>query len=66
MPMLYRQTFRLGPFRWNTSRSGVSFTFKLGRFSWNSRNQKARVDLPGPFAWTSAGRRRKAPTSRGQ
>jgi hypothetical protein len=55
MPLMYRKTVKLGPFRLNIGRTGVSsWSLHLGRWSWNSRTRKQRVDLPGPFSWRSS------------
>lgn len=55
-PLLFRKRIRIGPWYYaNMSRSGVSHTVRLWPLpvSWNSRGRRIRVDLPGPFAWTS-------------
>jgi hypothetical protein len=71
MPFLFRKSVRFGPYRANLSKSGVSHTLKIGPVSTNSRQRRIRVDLPGPFAWTSQpfGRHRsgaRAKRSRGR
>jgi hypothetical protein len=59
MPIRARKTLRLGPLRLHLTRAGFSsWSLKVWRWSWNSRTRGHRVDLPGPFAWTS-------PTKRG-
>lgn len=60
MPILFRKRLRFGPFVVNAGKSGVtSWGLKVGRWSWNSHTGRHRVDLPGPFSWTSRGRRRR-------
>jgi hypothetical protein len=59
MPIIFRKRFRFGPFVVNAGRNGfTSWGLKIGRWSWNSRTARHRVDLPGPFSWTSGRRRR--------
>ena len=54
MPIIFRKRFRFGPIIVNAGRNGfTSWGLKVGRWSWNSRTGKHRVDLPGPFSWTS-------------
>lgn len=43
----WRKQFRLGPFRLNLSKRGVSTGIKLGPVSTNSRSRRLRVS--GPF-----------------
>lgn len=60
MPIGFRKRKPFGPFSVNMGRKGItSWGIKLGRWSWNSRTRKHRVDLPGPFHWTSRGRKRQ-------
>lgn len=44
--------------RWRISSWGL----KVGRWGWNARTRRHRVDIPGPWYWTSSrrhgGRRR--------
>lgn len=51
--MLLRKQIRIGPYRLNLSKTGISHTLKMGPASVNSRQRRMRVDLPGPLAWTS-------------
>lgn len=56
MGLIFRKTVRLGPIRLNFTKKGLSsWSVRLGRWSWNSRTRRHRVDLPGPFSWTSKG-----------
>jgi hypothetical protein len=57
MALLFRKSKRFGTrhlhLRLNLSKAGASWTFKAGPYSWNTCSRRHRVDLPGPFAWTS-------------
>ena len=54
MGLIFRKSFRFGPFRFNFTKSGFSsWSFKLGRYTWNSKQREHRVDLPGAASWTS-------------
>lgn len=54
--MLFRKSMRFGPLKLNFGKRGfTSWGLKLGPWSWNSRTKSYRVDLPGPFSWTSKG-----------
>lgn len=54
MGLIFRKSFKIGPFRWHFTKNGFSsWSIKIGRWSWNSRTRKNRVDLPGPASWTS-------------
>jgi hypothetical protein len=54
MGLIFRKSFRLGPFRFHFTKNGFSsWTFKLWRWSWNSKERASRIDLPGPASWTS-------------
>lgn len=54
--MLFRKSMRFGPLKLNFGKRGfTSWGLKLGPWSWNSRTRSYRVDLPGPFSWTSKG-----------
>jgi len=49
----FRDTVNLGPFAIHLSKSGVSVSVRASRWSWNSRARRHRVNLPGPWFWTS-------------
>ncbi len=54
MGLIFRKSFRFGPFRFNFTKNGFSsWSFKVWRWSWNSKQRQHRVDLPGPASWTS-------------
>ena len=54
MGLIFRKSFRFGPFRFNFTKHGYSsWSFKIWRWSWNSKQRQHRVDLPGPASWTS-------------
>lgn len=38
-----------GFFKWRLTSVGL----EIGEWSWNSRSRRHRVDLPGPYSWTS-------------
>lgn len=58
MGIVFRKKVKLGPLSWNFGKRGFSsWGFKLGPWSWNSRTRAQRVDLPGPFSWTSSRQR---------
>jgi hypothetical protein len=65
MPILLRKQFRLGPYRMNLSKTGVSHSVKVGPWSWNTRARRHRIDLPGPLAWTSKRRGGRSSTASG-
>lgn len=47
-----RQSFKLGPLRFNFTKKGFSsVSFQLGRFSWNSRTRRKTIDTPGPGSY---------------
>ncbi len=59
MPILFRKRVRIGPLVINAGRTGItSWGVKIGPWSWNSRTRTQRVDLPGPFSWSSVRPRR--------
>ena len=63
--IIFRKSFRLGPFRLNFTKSGFSsWIIRFGKYSWNSRARAHRVDLPGPLSWTSRRRQRRADSER--
>ena len=49
----FRKTINLGPLAFNLSKSGVSVSVRAGIWSWNTRTRRHRVNLPGPWHWTS-------------
>lgn len=54
--LIFRKRLKFGPLILNMSQGKVtSYTIKVGPWSWNSRSRKQRVNLPGPFSWTSNG-----------
>jgi hypothetical protein len=54
MPLGFRWSPKLGPFRLNFGKRGLnSVTTKVGRWSHNSRTGRHRFNLPGPWWWTS-------------
>lgn len=57
MGFTFRKSLKLGPFRLNVSKRGVSGSAKAGRASANTRGQ-ARVNLGGGAAWTTRWRKR--------
>jgi hypothetical protein len=55
MSLMYRKIVKLGPFRLNIGRKGLSSSsLQVGRWSWPSRSRKRRFSLPG----ASSGRSR--------
>lgn len=49
-----RKRLRFGPLVINlTQRGFTSWGVKLGPWSWNSRTRRQRVDLPGPWHYTT-------------
>ena len=56
MSIIFRKRLRFGPFVVNAGKRGfTSWGLKVGPWSWNSRTRAQRIDLPGPFSWTSKG-----------
>jgi Protein of unknown function (DUF4236) len=54
MGLIFRKSFRFGPFRFNFTKHGFSsWSIRFWRWSWNSKQRQHRVDLPGPASWTS-------------
>ena len=49
----FRKSFRLGPFRLNLSKRGLSGGVKVGPFSTNSRTRRLRISGPFGTWWTS-------------
>lgn len=48
MKLGYRSSKKIGIFRFNFTRNGLSsITAKLGPASWNTRRDGTRIDLPG-------------------
>jgi hypothetical protein len=61
MSLLFRKSIDLGLIRWNFGRGGYSSTtYRIWPWSYNTRTRRHRIDLPGPFAWQSAPRPRRA------
>ena len=57
MGLRMRDQVRLGPIRLHFTQKGFSsWSIKFGPWSWNSRKRRQRVDLPGPWHWTSDGK----------
>lgn len=57
MRLIFRKRIKFGPIVWNFSKHGfTSWGLELGPWSWNSRTRAYRVDLPGPFSWSSKGK----------
>lgn len=60
-----RKRVRLGPLVLHFSSAGflrwrlTSWGLKVGRWGWNARTRRHRVDIPGPWHWTSARRGKK-------
>lgn len=55
MGLIFRKSLKLGPIKLNFGKRGfTSWGFKVGVWSWNSRTRAHRVDLPGPFSWSSS------------
>jgi len=59
MGIIFRKSIKLGPLRLNLSKRGASLTAKAGPASVNSRSRRVRVNLPGPFSWTSGAAKRR-------
>lgn len=54
MGILFRKSFKAGPLKVNMGKRGLtSWGWVFGPLSWNSRTKAWRIDLPGPFSWTS-------------
>lgn len=64
MGFTLRKSVKVGPFRFNFGKSGLtSVGIKAGRVSYNRGRNGRRttsVDLPGPVNWKSTGRRRNS------
>lgn len=57
MGLIFKKRIKVGAFRVNLSRSGVSVAVKAGPVTENVTHRQTTVNLPGPFSWR--GRRRR-------
>jgi hypothetical protein len=55
--LIFRKRVKLGPFRFNLSRRGVSTSVKAGPVTHGGRHRRTTVNLPGPFSWMTRGKR---------